>query len=154
MLGSGEAAAGLQAVDAPPGPQCVVRPWGRGQGSGRSRWTGTWGVSGFSASLRYFFGAGSSCACSCVAVSSAGSVFGVAAGCAGLCLLGDSSWFLLQASPAGLVQPHVAQHGLWQTCVGETGPLCEQRLPHICHEAWRGRRGSIGRFKLNIRYKW
>lgn len=53
-------------------------------------------VSGFSASLRYFFGAGSSCGRSCAAVTRrGGSVSCVCAGRAGLCLLGDRSRLLL-----------------------------------------------------------
>lgn len=79
-----------------------------------------------SASLRYFFGA----------VSSPGGGV-IHAGHTGLRLLADRRLFLLQAAPAGLVQPHVAQHGLGQTRVGETGPLYEQRLRHVRHEAWR-----------------
>lgn len=111
----------------------------------RFGWKGTRGVSGFTASLRYFFGAGSSCGCSCGAVPSYSGTFCVCAGYAGLCLLGHGGLFLLQAAPACLVQPHVAEHGLGQTCVWKTGPLCKQWLCHVSNKAWKARkRGRLG----------
>lgn len=114
----------------PPGHQCVVRACGQRQEAEVRG--GTPRQSRSSASLRYFFGAVPSAV--------------VHAGRAGLRLLAERSCFLLQAAPAGLVQPHVAQHGLGQTRVGETGPLYEQRLRHVRHEAWRDARGGRWRF--------
>lgn len=96
----------------------------------------TWGVSGLSSSLRYFFGAGFSCGFSSVAVCWAD--FGIA----GLRLPGTGGLFLLKASPAGLVQAHVTQHSPGQACVRETGPLSKQWLGNIRHEAWNGERNK------------
>lgn len=105
------------------------------EGSGGRDKEGTRGVSGVFASLRYFFGAG---------ISGGDAVcWGAGAfrgGRAGLRLLGDGGLFLLEADPAGFVEPHVAQHGLGETRVGETGPLRKQRLGHVRHEACRKRR--------------
>lgn len=81
--------------------------------------------SGTSASLRYIFGAAPP------------GLLRVRSGAAGLRLLRDGDLILLQAAPAGLVQPHVAQHGLGEARVGEAGPLGEQRLHHVGHEACR-----------------
>lgn len=81
--------------------------------------------SGTSASLRYIFGAAHP------------GLLRVRSGAAGLRLLRDGDLILLQAAPASLVQPHVAQHGLGEARVREAGPLGEQRLHHVGHEACR-----------------
>lgn len=99
------------------GPECVWRLRGCQQ-------------SGFSASLRYIFGATPS------------GLLRVLSDTAGLRLLRGGGLILLQAAPAGLVQSHVTQHGLGEAGVGEAGPLCKQRLHHVGHKAWRRTAGE------------
>ena len=92
-------------------------------------------VSGPPVSLRYIFGAGSSRGCGDAGVSGPPRL-------GRLLRAGGLPLPQLEAAPAGLVEPQVPQHGLGEPRVREAGPLREQRLHHVAHEAWWGRDGE------------